>query len=119
MKAKNNKRDISNVRCYTCDEKGHFARDCPIKKRRHHAHVVEDDEPAKKRFTWEKNDSDEEYVLVLALTGTISHGSDWLVDSGDSKHMTGYKESFINLSKHDSPHKVKLMDDYQYPIKGI
>ena len=32
--------------------------------------------------------------------------------------MIGYKESFINLSKHDSPHKVKLGDDYQYPIKG-
>ena len=23
------------------------------------------------------------------------------------------------MSKHDSPHKVKLGDDYQYPIKGI
>ena len=32
--------------------------------------------------------------------------------------MTGYKESFINMSKHESPHKVKLGDDYQYPIKG-
>ena len=26
-KPKNTKRDTSNVRCYTCDEKGHFARD--------------------------------------------------------------------------------------------
>ena len=32
--------------------------------------------------------------------------------------MTGYKESFVNMSKHESPHKVKLGDDYQYPIKG-
>ena len=30
--------------------------------------------------------------------------------------MTGYKESFINMSEHDSPHKVKLGDNYQYPI---
>ena len=42
----------------------------------------------------------------------------WLIDSGDSKHMMGFKESFVKLSKHDSPHKVKLGDDYQYPIKG-
>ena len=32
--------------------------------------------------------------------------------------MTGFKESFVNLFEHESPHKVKLGDDYQYPIKG-
>ena len=58
-------------------------------------------------------------MLISSLTSTITHESnDWLVDSGASKHMMGYKESFINISKHESPHKVKLGDDYQYPIKG-
>ena len=47
-KQKKTKRDPSNVRCYTCDEKGHFGRECPIKKKRHHAHVAEDNEPTKK-----------------------------------------------------------------------
>ena len=32
--------------------------------------------------------------------------------------MTSFKESFEKLSEHNSPHKVKLGDDYQYPIKG-
>ena len=32
--------------------------------------------------------------------------------------MTGYKESFVNMFEHESPHKVKLGDDYQYPIEG-
>ena len=32
--------------------------------------------------------------------------------------MMGYKESFVNMSEHESPHKVKLWDDYEYPIKG-
>ena len=32
--------------------------------------------------------------------------------------MTGFKESFVNLFEHESPHKVKLGDDYLYPIKG-
>ena len=32
--------------------------------------------------------------------------------------MTGFKESFVKLFEHESPHKVKLGDDYQYPIKG-
>ena len=31
----------------------------------------------------------------------------------------GFKESFVKLSELESPHEVKLGDDYQYPIKGI
>ena len=57
--------------------------------------------------------------MVSTLTGTVIHGrKDWVIDSGVSKHMTGFKESFEKLSEHNSPHKVKLGDDYQYPIKG-
>ena len=58
------KRDPSNVWCYTCDEKGHFARDFPIKKKRHRAHVVEDDKPTNKILRRENDDLDEEYVLI-------------------------------------------------------
>ena len=127
----NNRKDLSRIRCYTCDEIGHFAKDYPKNKnhchkkkgnkRIHHAHAVEDDEPSKKRSRYESEDSssEDEYVLIPTLTGNISHGSDdWLIDSGASKHTTGFKESFVRLSEHDSPHKVKLGDDYQYPIKG-
>ena len=51
--------------------------------------------------------------------GNITPGStDWIIDNEDSKHMTGFKESFVKIFEHESPHKVKLGDDYQYPIKG-
>ena len=33
--------------------------------------------------------------------------------------MPGFKHSFTNLIDEDSPHKVKLGDDYQYSIKGV
>ena len=113
-------RDLSKLRCYTCDERGHFDRDCPrnksssLKKKenksRHHAHAVEDDEPSKKRV---RQESDEEYVLISTLIGTITHGSnDWIIESDASKHMIGFKESFVKLSKHESPHKVWLRYDY-------
>ena len=32
--------------------------------------------------------------------------------------MIGFKESFVKRSEHESYHKVKLRDDYQYRIKG-
>jgi hypothetical protein len=126
QRSRKSQKDYSSYKCYCCQKMGHIARNCPLKKeqarkgqnKRHHAHVVEDDEPAQKRT--KDYDSSEEHVLISALTGTITHGSDtWLVDSGASKHMTGYKDSLSDLVQKDSPHKVKLGDDYQYPIKGV
>ena len=77
-------------------------------KRIRHAHTVEDDDPPRKRVKQESEDSssEDEYVLMFSLTGTVTHGSKyWLIDSGASKHMTGFKESFEKLSEHNSPHK--------------
>ena len=49
------RKDMSRIKCYTCDEVGQFARDCPKRqnkkksnKRRHHAHAPEYDEPSKR-----------------------------------------------------------------------
>ena len=43
----------------------------------------------------------------------------WLIDSGASKHMTGQKKTLSKLEEKNSPKKVSLGDEYQYPIKGI
>ena len=39
--------------------------------------------------------------------------------STNSKDMTGKKTTLSNLEENNSPHKVSLGNDYQYPIKGI
>ena len=64
----NNRKNLSRLICYTCNEAGHYARNCPKKpkptkrsnKRRHHAHDVEDDEPSTKRFRKKRDDSSSE-----------------------------------------------------------
>ena len=43
----------------------------------------------------------------------------WLIDNGESKNMTGWKDILSNLIEKDFPQKVSLGDDYQYPIKGV
>ena len=49
--------------------------------------------PTNKIFKREKDDSDEEYVLISTLMVTISHGiNDWIEYIGTSKHVTRYKE---------------------------
>ena len=74
----------NQLKCYTCDEIGNYAKNYPRNKinshkkknnkRRHHAHAIEDDEPSTKRIKQESNDSssDEEYVLI-SLSRELSH----------------------------------------------
>ena len=57
---------LSGIIRYTCDEKGHYSRDClgnkgssnkKTNKKRHHANTAEDGEPTKKRIREERVDS--------------------------------------------------------------
>jgi hypothetical protein len=104
------KKDASKVRCYNCKKLGHYAFQCPHKNekgnRKHHAHATDTEEPTSKKA---KESKDEEYVFVSALTGTITQGSDiWLMDSGASKHMTGFRSSLTNLQRRVHPFKWSL-----------
>ena len=58
--------------------------------------------------------------MISSLRRSVSPGNDtWLVDSGASMYMIGYKDSLSFLVQKESPHKVMLGDDSQYPIKGM
>jgi hypothetical protein len=43
------KKDLSKIQCYICDEFGHYARDCPQRKRKERQHAsIADEHPQKK-----------------------------------------------------------------------
>ena len=57
------------------------------------AHAVEDSDREVEEEAKKDEDSIEEYVLISALTRSVSPGNDtWLIDNGASKHMSGFKE---------------------------
>ena len=100
------KREFESFECFTCHKMGHIAINFPLKEKqlkkrnkKFHAHVVKYDDLVEENNN-EDEDSTEEYVLILSLTRSISHGSDtWLIDNGASRHMIGYKDSLNCLVK--------------------
>ena len=124
---KNSKKYFSKYECFTCHKMGHISINCLMKEEQikkknkiFQAHVVEDNDQEDEERNKEDEDSCEEYVFIYALMGLVSPRNDTcLVYSGASKHMRGYKDSLSCLVQKQSPHKVMLGDDYQYPIKGM
>ena len=57
--------------------------------------------------------------MYCSSYGSVNHEDNtWLIDSGASKHMSGYKETFTDLVMKDSSRKVRLGDDRPCSIKG-
>ena len=117
---KNSKRDFSNNECFTCHKMGHIAINCTMKAKQvkkkkeiFQFRFVEDNDKEEEERTKENEYSCEEYALISGLTSLVSLGNDtWLVDSGASKNMTGYKDSLSFLVQKESANKVMFGDDH-------
>jgi hypothetical protein len=98
--------DTSKIKCFSCNKFGHFTKDCWYRKKnprkgKHHASTVEDDESKRKqKIPPNERENRKEYYLVSALSSSVFTGpKNWLVDSGASKHMAGYKEILLDFKK--------------------
>ena len=90
----------------------------PDKRQRERASRAETEERSPKRSR-RTHSTDASYLLLSALSGTIQTSCDtWLIDSGASRHVTGYHELLSDLDKRESHQKVILGDDARYAIRG-
>lgn len=121
---KHKTRDLSKVKCYNYKQFLHFPDKFPQNKRKgkKHATVVDVEDQPQKRSKVSKFDElvdgiQKEYFFISTLSGTITNNSDiWLIDSGDSKHMTRYRSP---LSEKDSSLHVELCDNAKYVVQRM
>ena len=119
------KSDLSKIICYTCNKPRHYAKDCFSGKRkgRHHASTAKASEEPRGKRSRESNAAEQkkkQIIIVFALTGSISNSEEtWLVDSGASKHMTGYRCALTNLTEQKSSVEVEMGHGTTYSIQGI
>eukprot|EP00253_Pinus_taeda_P019536 PITA_19536 len=74
--------------------------------------------------TYESNTIDNkqaQYYLPTALSTSAPSNSMgiWLIDSGASRHFTGYKEVLHNLVEKETNLEIVLGDEMKYPVKGV
>jgi hypothetical protein len=58
------------------------------------------------------------HLHYSTLTGTLEDDM-WIIDSGDSRHMTGDQAKLSNLNENKTSYKVELGDKNTYPVEGI
>ena len=67
----------------------------------------------------EVDEANEYNAFYLALSSELnSNKNTWIIDSGASRHITGFKDKFENLSE-CTIEEVTIGDNSTHPIKGI
>jgi hypothetical protein len=111
------KRDMSKIKCYIFHKNGHFASQCPLrKKNKGKPQTVAAAAETQLSELASKFENDFSFVSCLS-TSTTSRGT-WYLDSGASCHMTEERELFNNFSEGDSSLHVELGNEAKYAVRG-
>jgi hypothetical protein len=106
-------RDMSKVKCFVCKKFGHYAGQCPNRKKKKGGTAA----------TAEEVDFPTQFQRECAFhvcCSSVEYSPDiWYIDSGASSHMTGIREHFSDLRDPDFRIDISLVDDRIVTVAGI
>jgi hypothetical protein len=103
------KKDMRKVKCFACHKFGHYAGQCPNKKKKQTTALAEVEEFSTK--------FDKEFSLIVCLSSRTTTRDTWYIDSGASCHMTAVREHLTDLTQCGDA-EVVLGDDREVKVDG-
>jgi hypothetical protein len=74
----------------------------------------------RKLSSWKPRIQGDEDINILALLGMVpTNDNTWLIDSGASRNMTGFRDRITNFVEKETHLHVVLGDDVRYNVKGV
>jgi transposase InsO family protein len=113
-KPKKGEKDMSKVPCWACQKQGHYATTCPERKKGNKKNVAAS--AAVDEFT---SQFEQEFSLVAGLSSSTTSSVVWYIDSGASRHMTGVRSQFSELTERTLETDVVLGDDRTVSAAGV
>ncbi|XP_070006880.1 retrovirus-related Pol polyprotein from transposon TNT 1-94 isoform X1 [Nicotiana sylvestris] len=100
--------------CYECEEQGHYKRDCPKLKEKRGKQKIDN---STNIVDTGNNSDDSDYVGEVCAV-SASHGQNsWVLDSGDTFHMSPHKNWFATYKQMSET--VYMGDDNPLPVEGV
>ena len=111
------KKDYSQIECFHCHKKGHFASVCPEKNDDQQLNKAETEVADAALYMHEVVFLNEENVMPKKLELNKTNDVNWYLDNGASNHMTGEKTFFSELNE-SIKGRVKFGDGSCVKIDG-
>jgi hypothetical protein len=104
---------MSKVKCFVCKKFGHYAGQCPNRKKKKGGTAA----------TVEEIDFQTQFqrecAFLICCTSVETAPSIWYIDSGASSHMTRIREHFSDLRDNEVRIEISLGDDRVVRVAGV